>query len=256
MLSAEVEGKIVNYNDIDDPYFISIFPLIKSHTLTARNGPVPLWVLYKSIEYIVENKIPGDNAECGVWNGGSMLLAALALIHFGDTSRKIYLYDTFAGMPRPDDIDKRWDGIPALPTWEGLTSAGKLWGFGGTVDMVRQVMQSSKYPEDKLLFVEGMVENTIPGQMAAQLSLLRLDTDLYSSTYHELVHLYPTLSAGGILIIDDYGFYQGSRAATDQYISEARLKVFLTRIDNSVRLVVKPQPARRRSLVGRLFGRR
>ena len=76
--------------------------------------------------------------------------------------------------------------------------------------------------------------------MAEQLSLLRLDTDFYKSTYHELKHLYPTLSSGGILIIDDYGYFQGARMATDQYIDENKLRIFLTRIDNSVRLVVKP----------------
>ena len=85
-----------------------------------------------------------------------------------------------------------------------------------------------------------MVENTIPGTMAERLSLLRLDTDLYRSTYHELVHLYPTLSSGGILILDDYGYFQGARAATDQYIAENKLKIFLSRIDYSIRLAVKP----------------
>lgn len=240
MLNTEVNGSAVTFNDIDDPFFINIFPLVKRHTITSSNGPVPLWMLFKSIEYIVKNKIPGDLAECGVWNGGSMLLAAMSLIHFGDTSRKIYLYDTFAGMPKPDDIDKRWDGIPALPTWESYAANGKLWGYGGTVEIVQEVMRASQYPQDKLVFVKGMVEDTLPAQMADQLALLRLDTDLYKSTYHELVHLYPKLSSGGILIIDDYGYYQGSRAATDQYIIENKLKVFLNRVDDSVRLVVKP----------------
>jgi hypothetical protein len=240
MLSTEVNGSVVSFKDIDDPYFINVFPHIKAHTITSSNGPVPLWVLYKSIEYIVRNQIPGDIAECGVWNGGSMLLAALALVHFGDTSRKIYLYDTFAGMPRPDDVDKRWDGIPALPTWQNYAATGKQWGYGGTMEMVQQVMRVSNYPADKLIFVEGMVEDTIPAQMAERLSLLRLDTDFYKSTYHELVHLYPTLSPGGILIVDDYGYYQGSRIATDQYIAENNLKVFLNRVDDSVRLIVKP----------------
>lgn len=240
MLSTEVEGKVVNFNDIDDPFFIDLYPAIKPRTLTSSNGPVPLWALYKSLEYIAKNQIPGDIAECGVWNGGSMLLAAMTLIHFGDTSRKIYLYDTFAGMPKPDDIDRRWDGVPTLDTWQRRTDAGKLWGYGGTVDMVRDVMSASNYPNDNLIFVEGMVEDTIPGTMAPQLSLLRLDTDLYQSTYHELVHLYPTLTSGGVMIIDDYGFYQGSRKATDQYIAENRLKVFLNRVDDSVRLVIKP----------------
>jgi hypothetical protein len=240
MLSAEVNGQVVNYNDIDDPYFIQLFPLVKPHSITAYSGPVPLWSLYKSIEYIVRNNIPGDIAECGVWNGGAMLLAAFALRHFGDTSRKIYLYDTFAGMPRPEAVDKRWDGLDPLPTWESHQKEGKQWGFGGTLEMVRAVMRGSNYPEDKLIFVEGMVEDTIPKTMSSQLALLRLDTDFYKSTYHELIHLYPTLASGGILIIDDYGQYQGSRIATDQYISENKLRVFLNRVDDNVRLVVKP----------------
>jgi O-methyltransferase len=115
-------------------------------------------------------------------------------------------------MARPEDIDKRWDGVPALPTWENAKATGSTWGYGGTVDMVRTVMRTSGYPEDKLVFVEGMVEDTIPGTMAERLCLLRLDTDLYKSTYHELKHLYPTLSSGGILILDDYGHFQGARA--------------------------------------------
>jgi hypothetical protein len=240
MLSDEVNGSAVTYNDIDDPFFIQLYPAIKPHSITAYSGPVPLWSLYKSIEYLVKNKIPGDIAECGVWSGGAMLLAAFALRHFGDTSRKIYLYDTFAGMPRPDAVDKRWDGADPLPTWEKHQEEGSQWGFGGTLEMVRDVMRGSAYPEDKLIFVEGMVEDTIPGTMADQLALLRLDTDFYKSTHHELTHLYPTLASGGILIIDDYGQFQGSRLATDQYIAENQLRVFLNRVDDGVRLVVKP----------------
>jgi len=240
MFSTEVNGSVVTYNDIDDPFFIQLFPIIKPHSITAVSGPVPLWALYKSIEYIVKNNIPGDIAECGVWNGGSMLLAAMALKNFGDTSRKLYLYDTFAGMPRPDEVDKRWDGGDPLPTWEIAQNEGRRWGFGGTLEMVQEVMRAAAYPEDKLIFVQGMVEDTIPAQMASELALLRLDTDFYKSTYHELVHLYPTLVSGGILIIDDYGHYQGAKIATDQYIAENKLKLFLSRIDYSVRLVVKP----------------
>jgi hypothetical protein len=240
MFSTDVNGTVMTFEDIDDPYFMSIYPAIKAHTITSSFGPVPLWVLYKTIEHIVRHDVPGDIAECGVWNGGSMLLAALALKHFGDLSRKLYLYDTFAGMAKPEEIDKRYDGVPALPTYEDFKAQGKNWGYGGTAEMVRTVMRTSGYPEDKMVFVEGMVEDTIPGTMAERLSLLRLDTDLYRSTYHELKHLYPSLSSGGILIIDDYGYYQGARAATDQYIAENKLKFFLSRIDSSVRLAVKP----------------
>jgi hypothetical protein len=169
-----------------------------------------------------------------------MLLAAHALQHFGDTSRRIWLYDTFAGMPRPDPVDARWDGVPALPTWEHYHRNGGRWCFGGTRDHVRRVVCSSGYPADQFMFVEGMVEHTLPAQRPETISLLRLDTDLWRSTYHELVHLYPVLTVGGILIIDDYGAFQGAKLATDQFIAENQLPLFLSRIDSSVRLAVKP----------------
>jgi hypothetical protein len=239
-LNIEAEGKALTYNDIDDPFFIELFPKIKDYTITAMIGAEGPWALYKSIEYIVKNNIPGDIVECGVWRGGSMILAAMTLIKLGDTSRKLYLYDTFRGMPRPGEIDKGWNGTPALPIWQSYESQGLLWGFGGTVDMVRDTLRTTNYPEDNIVFVEGMVENTLPGTRPEQISILRLDTDLYKSTYHELVHLYPLLASGGILIIDDYGFTQGCRIATDQYIQENNLKIFLSRIDGHVRLAVKP----------------
>ena len=240
MLSIELDGRKIDYPDIDDPFFIDLFPKIKDHTITAMLGAEAPWALYKSVEHVVRNNIPGDIVECGVWNGGSMLLAAMALIHFGDTSRKLYLYDTFAGMPRPDDIDRQWDGISPLPNWQYATANGAKFGYGGTCDMVRAVLRKSNYPEDKMVFVEGFVEDTIPAHQPDQISLLRLDTDFYKSTLHELVHLYPLLSSGGILIIDDYGHYQGARTATDQYIAQHNLKIFLSRVTYSVRLVVKP----------------
>ncbi len=111
----------------------------------------------------------------------------------------------------------------------------------GTQDHVREVVSASGYPADRFVFVEGLVEDTLPATRPDSIALLRLDTDLYSSTYHELVHLYPLLSDGGILIIDDYGAFRGARIATDRYIEENRLPLFLSRIDETVRLVVKPR---------------
>jgi hypothetical protein len=241
MLIVETEQGERAYPDISDAFFTEIAAKVRPHTLTFGSGAEGPWALYQSIEYIVRNQIPGDIAECGVWSGGSMLLVALALMHFGDTSRRLYLYDTFAGMPRPDTIDARWDGLPALPTWERFRQDGRSWCYGGTQDHVRGVVSSSGYPADKFVFVEGRVEDTIPATRPERISLLRLDTDLYSSTYHELRHLYPLLTPGGILIIDDYGAFQGARLATDRFIEENRLPLFLSRIDVSVRLAVKPR---------------
>ena len=83
------------------------------------------------------------------------------------------------------------------------------------------------------------MEDIVPDTVPEKIALLRLDTDWYSSTYHELVHLYPLIGAGGILIIDDYGWCRGARQATDQYIQEHKLPLYLCRIDEAVRLAVK-----------------
>ncbi len=240
MLVLETAKGKLEYPDISDPFFAHVAELVMPHTRTFGAGVEAPWALYQSIEHVVRHKIPGDIVECGVWSGGSMLLAAHALRHFGDTARNIYLYDTFDRMPRPEAIDARWDGVPALPTWEHHQREGGRWCFGGALHHVRRVVASSGYPEDNLVFVEGLVEETLPGIRPETISVLRLDTDLYRSTYHELVHLYPRLVPGGILIIDDYGAFQGARLATDQYIAENRLPLFLSRIDGSVRLAVKP----------------
>lgn len=239
MLLFETAKGRLEYPDIADSAFAEMLQIVRPHTLTLGSGPEAPWALYQSIEYIVRNAIPGDIVECGVWSGGSMLLAALALKHFGDTSRKIYLYDTFAGMPKPEDIDRRWDGMPALPTWQHHQETGRPWGYGGSAEHVKRVVAQSGYPAENFVFVEGMVEDTLPAIRPEKVSLLRLDTDLYSSTYHELVCLFPLLSVGGILIVDDYGAYQGARIATDQFIDEGRVKLFLARINGAVRLAVK-----------------
>lgn len=240
MLAMRVGDQTREYIDISDPFFVRLIEIVAPHTLTMQAGVEPAWALYQAVEYIVRNQIPGDIVECGVWSGGSLLLVASALKHFGDTTRRIYLYDTFSGMPKPDDIDLRWDGVPALPTWEHYRVKGRKWGFGGTQDHVRSVVYSSGYPEDRFVFVEGMVEDTLPATRPEAIAILRLDTDLYSSTLHELVHLYPRLSIGGILIIDDYGAFVGAQVATDQYFAELGVPVFLSRINASVRLLVKP----------------
>ena len=89
--------------------------------------------------------------------------------------------------------------------------------------------------------IKGMVEQTIPHDAPDQIALLRLDTDWYESTAHELKHLYPRLANRGIMIIDDYGHWQGARMAVDEFIQAQDFKPFLHRIDYTGRLIVKPQ---------------
>jgi O-methyltransferase len=83
------------------------------------------------------------------------------------------------------------------------------------------------------------VEDTIPNNIPEKIAILRLDTDWYESTRHELVHLFPRLSPYGVLIIDDYGCWQGAKKAVDEYISENNLRIFLSRIDSTGRIAIK-----------------
>lgn len=233
----QMKGIESEYPEIHDENFFRFARIISKHTISDIAAQ---WSMYKGIEHIVKHKIPGDIVECGVWNGGSILLAALALSHFGDTSRKLYLYDTFEGMPLPDEVDVDCHGNSAIKAYHSFKDRGTIWGYGGTEDMVREVVRKSDYPYENFVFVKGMVEDTMPDTLPETISMLRLDTDLYGSTYHELVHGYPRLVKGGVLIVDDYGYFMGSRKATDQYIEENKIPLFLTRLNQSVHLAIKP----------------
>ncbi len=232
-------GTQVTYKDIVEEPFKEIVCRCAPYTLTSTFGAHVPYALYKAIEYVVQHKIPGDFVECGVWAGGSCLLAALSFRHFGDTSRKIYMYDTFKGMPEPGEKDVDWNGTPAWPTWKSLREEGKSWGDGGPLALVKATVESSGYPQGKLIYVEGLVEDTIPSVAPERISILRLDTDLYGSTLHELRHLYPRLAIGGVLIIDDYGYFRGAREAVDEYMRSTGAKLLLNRVDDSVRVAVK-----------------
>lgn len=229
----------IEYKDINDPVFGRIATLCAQYSLTVLRGIEPFYGLYKAVEYLVTRNIPGDFAECGVWRGGSIMLAALTCKHLGDTDRHFHLFDTFEGNPEPSPEDLDWDGKNPHPAWEQLTKQGKKWGYGGPLEAVRQNVLQTGYPEDRFTFVPGRVEETLPDAAPESLALLRLDTDLYRSTAHELETLYPRLVIGGVLIIDDYGYYQGARKATDEYLAKTKAKILLNRIDASVRIGVK-----------------
>jgi len=206
-------------------------------------GPEAIVSLIRAIEYVVGNRIPGAFVECGVFMGGNIEVMIRALQSLRVDDRDIYLYDTFAGMPQPDPRDDVGLGGVMKTSWEAHRTeadgtSGSDW-MRATVETVRERIEPLGYPAQRLHFVKGMVEDTIPGIAPDKIAILRLDTDFYSSTKHELEHLYPRLMAGGILIIDDYGAIPGARLAADEYAAEHGLGWFLHRVDPHVRLVVK-----------------
>jgi hypothetical protein len=159
----------------------------------------------------------------------------------GEEDREIYLYDTFTGMSEPSDADVSViSGKRAEELLAGSNPAedSSVWCESPLAEVKNNVFQTG-YTQSRFHFVEGKVEDTIPSTMPEEIALLRLDTDWYESTKHELVHLFPLLSPKGIVIFDDYGHWQGARQAVDEYISEQNLCIFLSRIDYSGRIAVK-----------------
>lgn len=216
---------------------LGILSRVGPFTMTSR---ARISALCRCVEYVVTHRIPGDIVECGVWKGGSMMAVALRLMQLNAADRRLHLFDTFEGMTptTPEDADYR--GRPADELWQ-LQSPGTAW-LKIPLEEVRNNLRSTGYPEDLVRYVPGPVEQTLPAATPAQISILRLDTDWYASTKTELEALYPRLAVGGVLILDDYGYWKGQRQAVDEYIAARRLRLLLTRIDHSCRLAVKLDP--------------
>jgi len=204
-------------------------------------SPERVYALIRAVEYVVAGELSGDIVECGVWRGGSMMAVARTLATLGHDDRILWMYDTFAGMTRPGPHDVAFDGVPAELEFNRrrISDESSTWAAASLSD-VRSNMVGTGYPEACMRFVRGPVERTIPAVAPDRIALLRLDTDWYSSTLHELQWLYPRLITGGVLIIDDYGHWDGARQATEEYLSRLERRPLLNRIDYSGRLLVKP----------------
>lgn len=223
-----------------EPEFRELHRRCSPHSMTSIER---LYALFKATEYIVGNRIPGDIVECGVWKGGSSMMCALSLLRAEDPQRRIFLYDTYAGMPEPGTRDVRHDGNPARARWlRAQRRNHNTWAYS-PLEEVRRNLLSTGYPEERLVFVPGRVEDTIPGEAPETISLLRLDTDWYESTRHELEHLYPRLSLGGVLVLDDYGHWRGAREAVDEYFTQTGEFPLLSRIDYTGRIAIRTAQA-------------
>ena len=212
---------------------------VEPYTLTT---PENVAAACAAAEHVARHEIPGAVVECGVWRGGSMMAMALTLLRVGAGDRELYLFDTYAGMSRPGEDDVRFDGVRAVDRYrEAADGAVNDWA-GVPLDEVRAALTSTGYDPRRLHFVPGKVEDTVPAEAPEKISLLRLDTDWYSSTKHELVHLWPRLAVGGVLLLDDYGHWLGARKATDEYFAELGARILLHRVDYTARMGVKEAP--------------
>ena len=213
--------------------------ICRRYTMTSAER---LAALCDAVRYVAQQRIPGDIVECGVWRGGSMMAVARTLLQVGDAGRNLHLFDTFEGMTDPGDLDVAADGRPARELLRGTerTDPGRdsPWCYAPMAE-VDAAMRGTGYDPARIRLVRGRVEETLPRQAPERIALLRLDTDWYESTRHELRHLYPRLSVGGVLIIDDYGHWQGARRAVDEFIAQQAAPLYLHRIDYTGRCAIK-----------------
>jgi O-methyltransferase len=204
------------------------FEAVRPFTMTS---PERVGATCDAVRYIARYGIEGAVVECGVWAGGMMMAAARTLLEVDDSSRDLYLFDTFAGMTEPTDADVTRTGAPAAETYEASWTPVDP-------DGVRANVLVTGYPEAHVHLVVGDVLETVPAHAPERIALLRLDTDWYESTRHELEHLVSRVSPGGVLIVDDYGHWPGARRAVDEFLETYPKPVFLARTDFTGRLAV------------------
>ncbi|MBU1196109.1 MAG: TylF/MycF family methyltransferase [Proteobacteria bacterium] len=210
---------------------------VKPFTMTSIER---IYGLIKSVDYITSNEIEGDIVECGVWQGGSMMSVAQRLCQKKSVKRGLWLYDTFEGMPAPTSLDYSKRSGDARSKFNKTTTDGEFSDWcNADIATVRHNLGTTSYPEDKIKYIKGKVEDTIPGNLPEKIALLRLDTDWYESTKHELIHLYPLLVFGGVIIIDDYGHWEGCRTAVDEFMETLEKPPLLNRLDYTGRIGVK-----------------
>ena len=183
-----------------------------------------LWNIFHCSESVLNENIEGDFVECGVFKGGGIILMS-AIIEYNKKQKKVWAFDTFEGMSKPDENDKDYSGEDAMIHWKVFNNKEfNKWCYTSLNEVKSNVSQASKRLKlelDNIKYIKGDVEKTLNdnANLPKKISILRLDTDFYKSTKKELEVLYPKLSVGGFLIVDDYGYWEGSKKACLEYFS-------------------------------------
>lgn len=202
----------------------------------TKSSPQRIIAMIGALRHIDREGIVGDVVECGVWRGGNIILARKLSPH-----RMCWLYDTFAGMTEPGDLDVKKSGAKAMDSYLKKAERGERWAEA-SVDEVTQILcTSGTMDQSRLRFVVGDVVDTLRDRanLPERIALLRLDTDWHASTKIELEVLYPLLTPGGILIVDDYGHWEGARKAVDEFFAGQSIEMKFQ--DYTAIEIVKPQ---------------
>lgn len=215
------------------PAFPPLYARCAPYTMTSVDRMYATW---QAVQHVHRRGVPGDLVECGVWRGGSAMLMALTLMELG-SEREIYLYDTFGGMTAPTERDADMNGRSVLEHyWPAMDRNHPLTCYASRAEVETNMARTGF---EHVRYVEGPIEQTIPKTRPTEIAVLRLDTDWYESTRHELEHLWPLLSTGGVLIVDDYGHWAGARQAVDEFFANRHDAPLLGRTDYTGRMGVK-----------------
>ena len=212
---------------------------IRAYTMTSIERMATLW---QQVRYLDRYGIQGDLVECGVWKGGSVGTMALAHLRSAERPvRHLRLFDSFEGLPEPRS---EVDGTTAVQYAKGRASGSldPIRECIGTLEENRRLLEHEiKYPAELIHYHVGWFQETLPRDIGSigDIALLRLDGDWYESTQMCLDYLYPKVVKAGIVIVDDYGFWQGCRRAVDEFIARCSEPILLHHIDYSGRYWVK-----------------
>lgn len=201
------------------------------HRTKSKSSPARIRSMIEACRRIDQEGIAGDIVECGVWRGGNIIIARLIA-----PGRMCWLYDTFTGMTEPTPVDVSRSGKSAIDSWRRKEALGVRWAEASVEEVRGHLAEFGALDDAHLRFVVGDVGEMLQSEVPNEIALLRLDTDFYASTRVELQVLYPRLSPGGILIVDDYGHWLGARRAVDEYFKGA---VPLRKIDYTAVEIVK-----------------
>lgn len=218
----------------------AIFALIREKRLTMVSNE-RLSATFLACHYVCDRGIEGDFVECGVWRGGNSLAAA-NVFKSRSADRSVYLFDTFEGMTEPTDDDKMVaNGSSAMDIFRKRRKDDRTDWCYASIDEVSSHFAAAGLLDANVHLVKGDVQDTLGRDelLPRKISVLRLDTDWYESTRRELEVLYPRLSEGGVLLLDDYGFWEGAKKAVDEYFHENRNRPLLQNVDVSGRLGIK-----------------
>jgi O-methyltransferase len=244
-LLARLGLKITSVKQVEKQFPVEIsasdqkaFRYVRDNNLSTSSDE-RLFATIMACRYVAEQDIQGDFVECGVWRGGNSIIAADVFKNLA-SHRRVWLFDTFVGMTAPTAADVNIRGETADEKFAHSERGDHNEWCYAPLEEVQGNFSKVGLLTDRVKFVKGDVAKTLSGsaEMPGEISVLRLDTDWYESTKAELEILYPKLTMGGVLIIDDYGHWGGSRKAVDEYFAN-RGRPFLQYVDQSARIGIK-----------------